>query len=479
MRRSKRKSSVAAVEVRDSIGNFSTRFSSPSFVKRVEKLSYDQRDAIKSVGFGNLLLIPNHTLSKNLLVELMEKWSCDKRAFVLAHGEISMTLMDVALVLGLRVIGKPAILQQDEPFSDLEEHYGAVPGKRKITVASLESRLDSLGGVADDDFIRSFLLFTFGTFLFPNTTGTIDTRYLSFLSNLDYVHQYAWGSAVLEDLIMWLSRRKEKSMQYVGGCLLFLQMWFYEHIDMARPSLQNDSLTFPRACRWGNSRPHPRLWVIAEFENLRDDQIIWELQPTAIELEADIIKEILPARMDDYQETGPQSGTNDFVENLPMDPDVKAKIDCDVDTIDRVQRSEMFNGLKPCSSLDKVNSPTKADYLSHREVCNEHLESPSTSYDSPGKSSACTEDDLMLKNRILKEKIVELEKEMSELIKENNQLKCQLLSSPSLEKENDDLKKEVADLRRENQILSLSSDHLVARLEKLLLDEETDGTEET
>lgn len=85
----------------------------------------------------------------------------------------------------------------------------------------------------------------------------------------------------------------------------------------------------------------------------------------------------------------------------------------------------------------------------------------------------------MLKNRILKEKIVELEKEMSELMKENNQLKCQLLSSPSLEKENDDLKKEVADLRRENQILSLSSDHLVARLEKLLLDEETDGTEET
>lgn len=70
--------------------------------------------------------------------------------------------------------------------------------------------------------------------------------------------------------------------------------------------------------------------------------------------------------------------------------DVEAKIDCDVDTIDRVQRSEMFNALKPCLSLDKVNSLTKADYLSHREVCNEHLESPTTSYDSPRKSSACT-----------------------------------------------------------------------------------------
>ncbi|XP_010036000.2 uncharacterized protein LOC104425110 isoform X2 [Eucalyptus grandis] len=303
--------------------------------------------------------------------------------------------------------------------------------KRKITVASIESRLDSLGGAADDDFIRTFLLFTFGTFLFPNTNGTIDTRYLSFLSNLDYVHQYAWGSAVLEDLIMWLTRRKEKSMQYVGGCLLFLQIWFYEHIDMARPSLQNDSLTFPRACRWENSRPHPREWVIAEFEKLRDDQ------------------------------------------------DVKAKIVSNVDTIDRVQRSEMFNASNPWSSLDEVNSLTNTDYLSHQEACNENVESPSTSYDSPRKSLAGTEDDLMLKNRILEEKIVELEKEMGELIKENNQLKCQLLSSPSLEKENDDLKKEVADLRRQNQMLSFSSDHLVAQLEKLLLDEEINGTEET
>ncbi|XP_010035999.2 protein MAIN-LIKE 2 isoform X1 [Eucalyptus grandis] len=351
--------------------------------------------------------------------------------------------------------------------------------KRKITVASIESRLDSLGGAADDDFIRTFLLFTFGTFLFPNTNGTIDTRYLSFLSNLDYVHQYAWGSAVLEDLIMWLTRRKEKSMQYVGGCLLFLQIWFYEHIDMARPSLQNDSLTFPRACRWENSRPHPREWVIAEFEKLRDDQIIWELHPTAVELEAEIIKEILPARKDDSQETSPQSGPNDFLANLPMDPDVKAKIVSNVDTIDRVQRSEMFNASNPWSSLDEVNSLTNTDYLSHQEACNENVESPSTSYDSPRKSLAGTEDDLMLKNRILEEKIVELEKEMGELIKENNQLKCQLLSSPSLEKENDDLKKEVADLRRQNQMLSFSSDHLVAQLEKLLLDEEINGTEET
>lgn len=39
-----------------------------------------------------------------------------------------------------------------------------------------------------------------------------------------------------------------------------------------------------------------------------------------IELEADIIKEIFPARMDDCQEIRSQSGTNDFLETLPMDP---------------------------------------------------------------------------------------------------------------------------------------------------------------
>lgn len=207
-------------------GNFSTRFSLPSFVKRVRKLTDDQRSAIRKMGFGNLLEMPSHRLRKNLLVELMEKWSCEKHAFELVPGKIPITRMDVALILGLRVVGKPVVLRDDEPFTDIEKEYGAILWKRKMTVASLQSRLDALGGVVNDDFIRTFILFTFGTFLFPNANGKVNSRYLSFLKNLDDFCHYAWGAAVVDDLVNWLNKRKETNIQYVGGCLIFLQVSF-------------------------------------------------------------------------------------------------------------------------------------------------------------------------------------------------------------------------------------------------------------
>lgn len=212
--------------------NFSTRFSLPSFVRQVEKLTDDQRTAIKNIGFGHLLDMPIQTLNKNLLVELMERWSCEKNAFMLLPGEIRITLMDVALILGLRVKGDAVVLKEDEPLSDLEKEYGATISNRKITVSSIETKLESIGEIANEDFIRAFLLFTFGTFLFPNANGKVDSRYLSLLKDLDSMHRMAWGAAVLEDIFKWLSRKKEMNVQYVGSCLLLLQVSFFNLFHM-------------------------------------------------------------------------------------------------------------------------------------------------------------------------------------------------------------------------------------------------------
>ena len=93
-------------------------------------------------------------------------------------------------------------------------------------MASLESRLDDLGESVSDEFIRVFLLYTFGTLLFQSSNGKVDSRYLSLLRNLDEVDQFAWGAAVIEDLSKWLDKRKANNVQYVGGCLMFLQVSF-------------------------------------------------------------------------------------------------------------------------------------------------------------------------------------------------------------------------------------------------------------
>ncbi|CAN0846876.1 Protein MAIN-LIKE 1 [Linum grandiflorum] len=305
MRRSTRRSIAPAPApapyedgVRTSVGSFSSKSSLRSFVKRVEKLTDDQRNAIKRTGFGNLLLFRDLMLNKKLLVELMDKWNCDKLSFELGSRTVPITLMDVALILGLPVVGDSVILKEDEEFSDLEVDFGAVMPKRQITISSINNRLDLLGETCDDDFVRTFLLFTMGTLLFPNEK--VDSRFLSFLQNLDHVCHFAWGAAVLEEIVMWLAKRKQTSVPSIGGCLIFLQIWSYEHIDLARPS--DPCFTFPRVSRWVNSRSNkPQQWYVDKFRELQDHQVICELEPTPAEKKLSIVRELLRSQTDENQ----------------------------------------------------------------------------------------------------------------------------------------------------------------------------------
>ncbi|PKI37997.1 protein MAIN-LIKE 1-like [Punica granatum] len=475
MKKTGRKSSIAFSEVRSSIESYSTKFSSPKFVKRVEALTDEQRIAIEKTGFGNLLLIPNQTMNRKLLLELMDRWSFERRAFELAQGELTVTLLDVALIMGLRVNGNPVLLREDEPFSDLERQYGATPDKRKISVDFIESRLESLGEAASDDFIRTFLLFTFGIFLFPDTSGNVDSRYLSFLESLDDVCGYAWGSAVLEEILMWLNKRKDSNTQSVGGCLTFLQIWSYEHIDLARPGLL-DKTAFPRACRWENRKHHPRpsISITTMFHDLKDDQMIWMLKPTSYELELDVVKELMEVQNDGNELSG-------GLELSPTSPGiVKSEIVSDTyspnDAPKGEERKELLQPC-PCELQNRSDPSTDLEYPTvSSSPRSANVELPSTSQDTSMILPAGDEDTLILKNQKLEDRVLELEKEIDGL---KLRLKEQQRSDQILKEENAELKKEVDDLRRDNRAISLSSDDLVCRLENLLSGDGIDDGEGT
>lgn len=205
---------------------FHTKFSLQSFLKQVHKLTQTQRNSITQVGFGHLLQIPSHVLRRTQLIELMETWNIERQSFIFPSGDITITLLDVVLILGLRVIGQPVILKEDTPLTNLEIEFGSSVQNRFITVDSLKDRLESLGERADSSFVRVFLLYCFGTLLFTSGNGKVDSRYLLFLEDLDYVSSFAWGAAVKEDLHECLTQWKSKRTNSVRGCLILLQVKF-------------------------------------------------------------------------------------------------------------------------------------------------------------------------------------------------------------------------------------------------------------
>ncbi|KAL5550609.1 hypothetical protein UlMin_000785 [Ulmus minor] len=424
----KRRSSIGVAGPLDLTKDFSTRFSLPSFIKQVRRLKDDQRTIIEQMGFGNLLLVSNQTLNKKLLVELMARWSSEKQAFILHSGEIRITLMDVALILGLRVVGLPVLLKDNEPFSDVEREYGAVLWKRKIKIAFLEERLESLDGKCNDDFIRTFLLYAFGTFLFPNSNGQVDSRYLSFLKNVDSISQFAWGTAVVQDILQWLTRRKDRNVQYVGGCLLFLQIWAYEHIDIARPALLDTCLTFPRVCRWDKSRSHQsRQQIGAKLKALQDQQVVWELKPFSWELEEETIRELLEAQANQIElsdaENSDFPALNDntlrTISGLINQQIIELETESEVSLVDEGRSDEDVNldhQVMP-QNVPEILLDTRQQTSTSSEK-QEQQKSASTPVDS------CTiviSDDEEEENPKMRAGI--LEEQNTELIKENNKLK--------------------------------------------------------
>uniref|UniRef100_A0A803QE03 Aminotransferase-like plant mobile domain-containing protein n=1 Tax=Cannabis sativa TaxID=3483 RepID=A0A803QE03_CANSA len=440
------------------IGSFSTRFSLPSFLKQVKRLTDHQSEALQKTGFGNLLSIPNQRLNKSLLDELMRRWDTNKQAFVLPRGEISLNLMDIALILSLRVVGPPVSLVNSIPFGDLERDYGAVIWKRKITVTSLESKLNSFGDLCSDEFVITFLMYTFGTFLFPNANGTVDSRLLSYIQDVDSIRRFSWGEAVLKDVCNWLDQRKMKSVKYVGGCLLFLQIWSFEHIDIARPALLGSSVSFPRVFKWDKSKLHSKQQIMSQFKSLHNDQVTQELQLTSWESEIDIIKELLEAQSNEKEHSE--------VENSCVNSPIVIDCESEVDTIKELLEAHS-NGKEHSEAENScVNSPIVIDcdfgatpqmmspIIIEVKSVSKIIHKKPKLIRSASQNDANTiitigeEEDLRRRVKMLEEKIMELQKENVELMGENEEL------------------------RKDNKLLRLSSDNLVFRLEKLLLDED-------
>ncbi|XP_027906754.1 protein MAINTENANCE OF MERISTEMS-like isoform X2 [Vigna unguiculata] len=575
MRKSTRLSAIGLVQAPEPKKPFSTRFSLRSFAKRVQLLTPEQRSAISRTGFGNLLSVPNHCLNKVFLTELMEAWSSGSRAFVLhSGGEIRMTPLDAALILGLPVTGNPVNLTEQEPFSDLEESYGATKVKRKVAMSFLENRLDSIGDAVSDDFVRSFLLYTIGTFLASND-GKVDSRYLRFLGDVGEVSGFAWGAAVIDDLCQWLDKRKEQNVQYVGGCLIFLQTWSYEHFDVAaRPQLQDHDFTFPRMCRWDNIKSNQRQQGTSWFKELDDDQVIWKLQPTAGELQIEIIKEALELIGDNKELRSAESRStctpssvsdvdsgcrhsingevcredednmeNQVVEDTPtrsstshekckkqinlgnlvvldtppsliicdkvrgeqeMDPENLVVVE-DPPTIisipDEVGGHTEFNG-EELIVMDTPPDLTICDKVRREQEINlEKLKMvvedtpPTSSFsdelsgdqefkceklfveDSPAKLSFYDDDVIRQKNVTLQEENTELKVKLDQLMEENELIRTQILSNIQFEEQNAELKKELDLLREENRILRLSLSSFLDRMDRHILDFESNATE--
>jgi len=190
-----------------------------------------------------------------LLTTFVDRWRPETHSFHLPCGEVSITLQDVAMILGLPLegIAVTGIIQTDGWRDMVEALIGIRPPEppegvkdrktSRVSSAWLRQNFNhcpqGTPQEAVERYARVWLWHVFGGFLFPDGSGnTISWMILPILGQQwENIAQYSWGSATLA----WMYRqlcdacRRIANDSNLGGCAYLLQIWIWERFPVGRP----------------------------------------------------------------------------------------------------------------------------------------------------------------------------------------------------------------------------------------------------
>ncbi|XP_057505714.1 protein MAIN-LIKE 2-like [Actinidia eriantha] len=233
-------------------------------------LTSKQVELVNKAGFGYLRLIPAISLDNPLISALVERWRRETNTFHLTVGEMTVTLEDVAYLLGLAIDGEPVI---GVTYTTCEavcvKFLGKAPdsGYTSGGMVKLSWLKETFSQCPEDAAIedierhtRAYLLYLVGSTIFSTTTGNkVPVMYLPLFENFDQAGKYAWGAAALSFLYRALGNASLKAQSTISGCLTLLQCWSYYHLTVGRPKLNHDPIhdSFPFVLKWKGKHSGP------------------------------------------------------------------------------------------------------------------------------------------------------------------------------------------------------------------------------
>ncbi|KAK9276265.1 hypothetical protein L1049_005796 [Liquidambar formosana] len=256
-------------------------------------LTAKQLDLVKKAGFGYLRLIPAISLDNPLISALVERWRRETNTFHLNVGEMTVTLKDVAYLLGLAIDGEPVIgVTYTTCDAVCEKYLGKAPDPGytsggMVKLSWLKEFFSQCPEDAPAEVIdrhtRAYLLYLVGSTIFSTTTGNkVPVMYLQLFENFEQAGKYAWGAAALAFLYRALGNASIKTQSTISGCLTLLQCWSYYHLNIGRPKLNQDPLhdSFPFVLRWKGKQSGPTTnrdvgFYRKAFDSLKPCDVEW------------------------------------------------------------------------------------------------------------------------------------------------------------------------------------------------------------
>lgn len=189
----------------------------PKFVSLIQNFDSCQKEAIERIGFGGLLQMPDITLQRITCGHIADRFDVTTECVEIEGIQIPITTFDVQCIMGL-----PAgeLLITPRPVSDDEDYkYYSVykdPKKKNISLAILQEELLK-AKVADEHFLRRFVLFAIGYILCPTTKPFVSSNYLALVKDINQIKHINWAALTRDFLIRSLKELKGRRTNLEGN----------------------------------------------------------------------------------------------------------------------------------------------------------------------------------------------------------------------------------------------------------------------
>ncbi|RVW87075.1 hypothetical protein CK203_048325 [Vitis vinifera] len=149
-------------------------------------------------------------------------------------------------------------------------------GRLPLVMLENQIREDKEGG---NDFKVRFVLFVLGALLCPTMKLFVKRSFLHLVEDIDSIKKMNWAEFVLSYLVHGIEEFKMKQQSGVCGCLLFLMLFYHEHISFEEKFLPLYTRPCPRITAWGDDEVldmKRRLKKVGGYAN--DNVKIWVIQ---------------------------------------------------------------------------------------------------------------------------------------------------------------------------------------------------------
>ncbi|XP_058751984.1 protein MAINTENANCE OF MERISTEMS-like [Vicia villosa] len=193
------------------------------------------QEVLAASGLRDLYMLGYYTIHNGMPAAFVERWHLETSSFHLLHGEITITLNDVACLLHLPIRGTlfrhgrmtKAEAQEmliaklgadpDDALEEVERTRG-VHVRFSFLQRQYDLELTAAHQAEGDDLeqathreraLRCYFLYLIDTQLFVDTSSTYtDVVYHTYLSDISCIHEYNWGAAAwilqhFPDIIGW------------------------------------------------------------------------------------------------------------------------------------------------------------------------------------------------------------------------------------------------------------------------------------